>query len=240
MIALLAGVALAEEPCDAFFAPAEVVEAALRVDGARRAGADAEAERRVLVVRLACASEPLAPGDAAAVHVALAEAPPSPVPAPTPKDLEHGPPKPDGGVALVDGVPHAALRPATPAVVQAFDAKGQVIYTRWLDAAEVEAVRGGRALPTSPSRPKLPPVPLSRGEVVRLVASSALVVASGTLLVVAADARADWYALDPSPVSTVADLERLRVRANVTQGAGLAAAALGGAGLLSVAVRVPF
>jgi hypothetical protein len=70
--------------------------------------------------------------------------------------------------------------------------------------------------------------------------SSALVVTSGALFAVAAGSRADWYAIDPSPVTSVEDLERLRVRTNVAQGAGFACAGLGAAGLLSVAVRVPF
>lgn len=242
MIALLlAGLAhAAEQPCITFHTPADVVEAAMRVQGARLAGVDPEAERRALVLRLACVSDPLAPGDAAAVHLALGGERPAPVAPPEVGDDKDGPPHPDGGVALVDGQAYAALRPGQPAVVQAFDAEGKVVYTRWLDAAAVNDVRLGADLPTSPTLPRLAPVPLRGGEVARLVASSAFVALSAGLFAMAAESRAGWYALDPSPVDTAGDLEKLRVRANVTQGAGLACAGLGAAGLLSVAVRVQF
>jgi hypothetical protein len=284
---LLIASARAEDACSVFYAPADVVEAAIRVQGARRiasgdtarpapvvvapseddgeepssdrlapegppltnptatstvapAGTDEEAERRALMVRLACVSEPLSPGDVVAIHLALNGQRPEPMAPPGPKDAEHGPPHPAGGVALVDGVPFAALRSNWPAVVQAFDANGRVVYTRWLSAAAVARVKGGAKLPTAPTVPRLPAVPLRKPEVARLVASSALVAASGILFVVAGQSRSDWYAIDPSPVSTVDELESLRVRANVTQGVGFACAGLGAAGLLSVAVRVPF
>jgi hypothetical protein len=242
---LFAAEARAEQPCTLFYAPADVVEAAMRVQGARMAAeaggaTDEGAERRVLLLRLACVSDPLTPGDAAAVHLALGGERPVPRPPPTAADARSGPPHPDGGVALVDGQAYAALPPAGPAVVQAFDADGHVVYSRWLDAAAVGDVRDGAALPTTPTEPRLAPVPLRGGEIGRLVVSGALVAASGALFVIAGEARADWYALDPSPVDTVTELERLRVRTNVAQGAGLACATLGAAGLLSVAVRVPF
>ncbi|MES2643373.1 MAG: hypothetical protein V4850_28070 [Myxococcota bacterium] len=238
---LLAGLAHAvEQPCINFHTPADVVESAMRVQGARLADEDLDAERRTLLLRLACVSDPLAPGDAAAVHLALGGVRPEPMALPEVGDDVDGPPHPDGGVALVDGLAYAALRPGHAAVVQAFDAEGRVVYTRWLDAAGVNEVRLGAALPTSPTVPRLGPVPLRRGEIGRLIASGALVALSGGLFVMAAESRADWYALDPSPVDTVGDLEKLRVRTNVTQGAGLAAAGLGAAGLLSVAVRVQF
>jgi hypothetical protein len=243
VIVLFVPLALAAEPgpCDAFYTPTDVVETALRVDGARRAGADPEPERRELLVRLACVAEPLSPGDAAAVHLALEGEVASPVPAPHPEDAERGPPHPEGGVSLVDGVAHAALRPDTSAVVQAFDSEGRVVYTEWVGAPTANLLIADRFdMPDAPTLPKLPPVPLRRGEIARLVASGALVVASGALFGVAADARHDWYALEPSPVKTVGELERLRVRTNVAQGAGLACAGLGAAGLLTVAVRVPF
>ncbi|MDP2315175.1 MAG: hypothetical protein Q8P41_19905 [Pseudomonadota bacterium] len=238
---LLAANAHAEQPCATFYAPVDVVAAALRLQGAATVGIDGIAERRTLLTRLACVSEPLEPGDAVAVHLALGGERPAPMPAPSVEDAQDGPPHPDGGVALVDGVAYAALRSGRPAVVQAFDADGRVVYTRWLDVSAVASVRAGEVdLPTAPTLPRLPPVPLRGGEVARLVTSSALVVASGALFLVAADARSDWYALKPSPVETVEELEQLRVRTNVAQGAGLACAGLGAAGLLSVAVRVPF
>jgi hypothetical protein len=84
------------------------------------------------------------------------------------------------------------------------------------------------------------PVPLRGGEILRLVVSSAFVVTGSALFVVAAESRADWYDIKDSPVDTVEALEQLRVRTNVSQGAGLAFAGVGAAGLLSVAVRVPF
>lgn len=235
MIALLLVIeARAEQPCRAFYTPADVVEAAMRVQGARTAAPDEQAfderaELRTLLTRLSCVSDPLTPGDAAAVHLAIGGARAAGGPKGDP------PPKPPDGVALVDGVPHARRTTGQPAVVQAFDADGRVVYTRWLPADAALDV-----LPAFPAVPSLPPVPLGRGELARLVASSALVAASGVFFLVAADARADWYALDPSPVTTVTELERLRVRTNVTQGAGLACAGVGAAGLLSVAVRVPF
>lgn len=239
---LLAGLAHAvEQPCIKFHSPADVVESAMRVQGARLGGAaDLEAERRTLLLRLACVADPLAPGDAAAVHVALSGERPPPTAPPAVGDDKDGPPHPDGGVALVDGQAFAALRPGHSAVVQAFDADGRVVYTRWLDVAGVNEVKLGADLPSQPTLPRLPPVPLRGGEIARLVASSALVALSGGLFVMAAESRADWYALEPSPVDNVGDLEKLRVRTNVTQGAGLAAAGLGAAGLLSVAVRVQF
>ncbi|MDP2305022.1 MAG: hypothetical protein Q8P18_03240 [Pseudomonadota bacterium] len=242
MIAFLfAGLAHAvEQPCITFHSPADVVEAAMRVEGARLGGGDLESERRTLQLRLACVSDPLAPGDAAAVHLALGGERPEPMGPPEVGDAADGPPHPDGGVALVDGQAYAALRPGHAAVVQAFDAEGRVVYTRWLDASGVNDVRSGAELPTSPTLPRLPPIPLRGGEIARLVASGALVALSGGLFVMAAESRSDWYALDPSPVDNVGDLEKLRVRTNVTQGAGLACAGLGAAGLLSVAVRVPF
>jgi hypothetical protein len=240
MIALLVvGAALADTPCASFSTPADVVESAMRVQGAAAAGLDAEAERRALLTRLACVSDPLTPGDVAAVHVALSGSAPPSRPPPAPGDAREGPPHPANGVALVDGQAFAALR-SGPAVVQAFDAEGQVVYTRWLDAAGVQAVRGGAALPTTPTIPRLPPVPLARNEVVRLIASGALVATSGVLFAVAAGAREDWYTYDPAPVSSTEELERLRIRANVAQGVGLACAGVGAAGLLSVAVRVQF
>ena len=162
------------------------------------------------------------------------------MPPPHAGEIEGAPPHPDGGVALVDGEAYAGLRPDQPALVQAFDADGHVVYTRWLNVAAANAVRDGARLPTEPTVPPLPPSPLRRGEILRLAASSVLMVASGTLFVVAAEARTDWYALDPSPVTTLEALERLRVRTNLAQGAGLACGGVGLAGLLSVAVRVPF
>lgn len=237
---LFIAAAYAEQACTTFHAPADVVEAAMRVHGARMAGVDEEAERRTLLVRLACVSDPLSPGDAAAVHLALGSGRFQPMPVPTPEDAEEGPPHPDGGVALVDGQAYAALHPGRSAVVQAFDADGRVVYTRWLEGAEATEVRAGATLPTTPTLPKFPPTPLRGGEIARLVASGALVAVSGGLFAVAAKSRADWYAIEPSPVDTVGELEGLRVRTNVAQGAGLACAGLGAAGLLSVAVRVPF
>jgi hypothetical protein len=116
-----------------------------------------------------------------------------------------------------------------------------VVYTQWVGAPSANLLLEKQLpMPKEPTEPKLPPVPLRRGEVVRLVASSALVVASGALFGVAADARSDWKAIEPSPVETTAELEKLRIRTNVAQGAGLACAGLGAAGLLTVAVRVPF
>ncbi len=240
MMLLLVAAAYAEQACATFYTPADVVESAMRVQGARLAGADEEAERRALTVRLACVSDPLTPEDAAAVHLALTGRRPTPRPAPAAGDAKDGPPHPTDGVALVDGQAYAALRPGAPALVQAFDAEGQVVYTRWLDAAGVDAVKDGASLPMSPTVPRLPPVPLNKSEVVRLVASGALVATSGVLFAVAAGSRADWYAYDPSPVESTEELERLRVRTNVTQGLGIACAGLGAAGLLSVAVRVQF
>lgn len=237
---LLVAAAHAEKACSTFHPPADIVESALRVHGARLAGADEEAELRTLRNRLACASEPLAPGDAAAVHLALGTGTFEAMPAPTPEDFLDGPPHPDGGVALVDGQAYAALRPGRPALVQAFDDKGRVVYTLWLEGDEVNEVRAGAKLPSAPMLPKLPATPLRGGEIARLVASGALVAVSGGLFAVAAKSRADWYAIEPSPVDTVDELEGLRVRTNVAQGAGLACAGLGAAGLLSVAVRVPF
>jgi hypothetical protein len=275
--------ARADDPCATFYAPTDVVEAAMRVIGARQlAGGGAptvtpaptedaasnpeslgdepppfatldgpshartpesdllDGQRRALLTRLSCVSEPLSPEDAAAVHLALTGEKGDPLPPPKPKDAEEGPPHPDGGVALVDGVAFSALPAHRAAVVQAFDHDGHVVYTRWLDGDQVDRVRGGAKLPDSPTVPRLAPVPLHRSEITRLVVSSALVVTSGALFAVAAGSRADWYAIDPSPVTSVEDLERLRVRTNVAQGAGFACAGLGAAGLLSVAVRVPF
>lgn len=237
----LAGLAHAvEQPCVKFHSPADVVESAMRVQGARLGNADLEAERRRLLLRLACVSDPLSPGDAAAVHLALAGERPAAVSPPEVGDHEYGPPHPEGGVALVDGLAFAALRSGHPALVQAFDSEGRMVYTRWLEVTEVTDVRRGAELPKSPSIPRLPAVPLKGGEVARLVASSALVALSGGLFIMAAESRAEWYALEPSPVDTVGDLETLRVRTNVTQGAGMVCAGLGAAGLLSVAVRVQF
>jgi hypothetical protein len=243
MIALLAAAALAAplptgRPCTELFAPVDVVEAALRLDGARRAGLDPAPEERTLLTRLSCVSEPLTEADAAAVHLALTSSPLVGRPPPEPDDAAEGPPHPSDGVALVDGQAYAALRRG-PAVIQAFDAEGRAVYTRWLDADGVRAVQAGATLPDTPSLPRLPPRPLDRGEIIRLAASGALLVGAGTLFVVAADARADWYALNPSPVETPEELERLRVRNNVAQGAGFALSGLGVAGMLSVAVRVP-
>lgn len=243
MIALwIAAAALAaEQPCTTFYPPAEVVDAAMRVSGARAAGLDAKAEERQLRVRLACASDALAEGDAAAVHLALAGQKPEPRPAPKADDAKDGPPHPQNGVALVDGQAFAALRGGRPALVQAFDGEGRVVYTEWLEAEEIDALQAGRAeLPVEPTLPDLPPTPLGKSEIVRLIAGGALVATSGALFAVAADARADWYALDPSPVKTTSELEQLRIRTNVTQGAAIACAGLGAAGLLSVAIRVPF
>lgn len=237
---MLVAQALANEPCAVFYPPVDVVEAAMRVQGARLAGLDEEAERRTLLKRLGCVSEPLTPGDAAAVHLALGGNRMPARPAPAPGDAQAGPPAPADGVSLVDGQAFAALPDGGPAVVQAFDAEGHVVYTEWLDASEVSAVRAGAKLPSAPSMPKFKADPLNKSEIVRLIVSSALVATSGALFVVAGEARNDWYALDPSPVATVTELEQLRVRTNVAQGAGLACAGLGAAGLLSVAVRVPF
>jgi hypothetical protein len=239
-LALFASDARAEQPCSTFYAPAEIVESAMLLTGARMAGADEDPARRTLLNHLACASEPLAPGDAAAVHVALRGERPVALPPPLPEDALDGPPHPEGGVALVDGVAFAALPGGRPALVQAFDAEGKVVYTRWLEADAVNAVRGGEKLPTAPTLPKMAPVPLRGGEILRLVVSSAFVVTGSALFVVAAESRADWYDIKDSPVDTVEALEQLRVRTNVSQGAGLAFAGVGAAGLLSVAVRVPF
>lgn len=237
---LLGAASAAESPCAAFFTPAEVVEQAMRVTGARAAGLDENPELRKLTVKLACVSDPLTEGDAAAVHLALDGAKPEGRPAPTPDDVREAPPHPTDGVALVDGQAFAALRDGRPALVQAFDKDGRVVYTRYLSADEVSAVRRGAKLPTEPTVPRLPPVPLNTSEIGRLIVSGALVATSGVLLGVAAASRDDWYTYDPAPVQTPEELERLRIRTNVFQGAGLAAAGLGAAGLLSVAVRVQF
>jgi len=240
-LALLAPAARAEQPCSTYYAPAEVVESAMLLTGAKLAGADELPLERTLLTRLACVSEPLSAGDAAAVHVALRGERPVAMPPPKPEDALDGPPHPDGGVALVDGVAYAALPGGRPALVQAFDKEGKVVYTRWLEAEEASAVRAGATkLPTAPMLPKLAPVPLRGGEILRLVVSSAFVVTGSALFVVAAESRADWYEIKDSPVDTVEALEQLRVRTNVSQGAGLAFAGVGAAGLLSVAVRVPF
>lgn len=243
LFSLVAAARADEVPCARFATPTEVVEAAMRVDGARRAG-DAgrqEEERERLVGLLACVSDPLGPAEAGVVHDALAGSRPPPAPPPGHRDWLKGPPRPDGGVALVDGVAHAALRPSTPAVVQAFDADGRPLYSRWLDADGVDRVRAGTAtMPTSASMPRPAATPLTTAEKTRLFASAGLVAASAGLLIVAADARADWYEVHDAPVDTVAELDALRSRANLAQGAGLAAGTLGAAGLLTVIVRVPF
>lgn len=243
MIALslvAAALAAQDEPCTTFYTPTEVVESAMRVTGARAAGLDEEPEKRTLRIRLACASDALTEGDAAAVHLALTGQKPEPRPAPKAEDAKAGPPHPEGGVALVDGQAFAALRPGRPALVQAFDAEGRVVYTQFLDARAIDAIQAGGKLPDAPTLPDLPPVPLGRSEIVRLIVGGALVATGGALFAVAADARSDWYAYDPAPVSTPEELERLRIRANVTQGAAIASAGIGAAALVSVAIRVPF
>lgn len=243
LLALVGAASAAEELCTTWSTPAEVVRVATIVDGARRTGRvkDEEAARRELIERLACVADPLSPGDAAAIHVGLKGEAPSALPTPGPDDHIHGPTHPEGGVGVVDGVAYAGLRPNTPAIVQAFDAKGRPVYTRWIDGQTANALRAGDAdMPTLPTIPDLPPVPLTRNEKLRLVGSSVLVAGGGALLLVAADARAGWYEIQDPPVETVKELDGLRMRANLTQGAGLACAALGSAGLLSVALRVEF